>query len=396
MDWIRNAVKSLIRKKGRTFLTILSITVGVTSVILISSIGSAGTQAVQQEIAGMGVGTLCVSADLLNESGSFLKNNHLHAIRTLSCVKQAVPVLSLRGKGMMRGREEDVLVWGIDAGNHQIFSLVQQYGRPLRQKDVQQYKRVCLIDQKTAQKLYSRTNITGKELTVTLNGISVSLKIIGVVDSGGSIMQNVVGEVVPGFLYLPYTTMQEILGVEYLDQIAVTLNENVDEQQSSQRILNLMEESEGESGTFQVQNIAKQKDQLERILQIITQVLSVIAGISLVVAGLGVMTVMLASVSERTREIGIKKSIGASKTDIMREFLLEAVLISAAGSLFGVMCGFFLSAAASVLMKESILISPKTCLCTVLITNLLGIIFGVYPSLQAAKMDPVQALRAEN
>ena len=157
----------------------------------------------------------------------------------------------------------------------------------------------------------------------------------------------------------------------------------------------LLESAEKKEGTFRIQNVAAQKEQLEKILQIVTNLLSLIGGVSLIVAGIGVMTVMLSSVSERTKEIGIKKSIGASGKNIMVEFLLESLLLTVSGCVLGILFGSLLAWLGCMLLGADYLSNSKICLQTLFFSLLIGIVFGVYPSWQAAKMDPVEALRQE-
>ena len=395
MEWIKLAVRSLIRKGTRSFLTVLSIAVGVSSVVLISSIGAVGTESVRQEINGFGIGSLSLTADPTAENAVPLQNEHLFFLRSLSAVEQAVPVLSLKSTAQMAGKTDDVICWGIDAEKNQIIDLTLLDGRGLRQDDISRRKRVCLVDKSTAQRFYSRTNITGKHITLQFSDRAEQFEVIGVVDSGGNIMQNIVGEMVPGFVYLPYTALQDCSGSEMLDQIAVTLSEPDNSSEIQDRILRLLESAEKKEGTFRIQNVAAQKEQLEKILQIVTNLLSLIGGVSLIVAGIGVMTVMLSSVSERTKEIGIKKSIGASGKNIMMEFLLESLLLTVSGCVLGILFGSLLAWLGCMLLGADYLSNSKICLQTLFFSLLIGIVFGVYPSLQAAKMDPVEALRQE-
>lgn len=392
-DLFRCAFQNLTRKKSRTWLTILSIAVGVASVILISSIGAIGTQTVNREIDELGIGALTVSSNRLGTDQIALGEEHLNFLRIQSQVAEAVPVLTEKARVEMRGLLADGMIWGIDAGAKQIFNLDLQYGRLFRKEDVLSGQKICLVDETMAQAFYHRENIVGKKLKISLDGHYETFDIVGVVSSGGNILQNFIGEYVPSFVYIPYTSMQRTLGQNGFDQIALKVEEETNVDAFSEQIIRELEELEGKEGVFRAQNIAQQKEKLNHIMQLVSQILSTIAGISMVVAGLGIMTVMLAAVSERTREIGIKKSIGATKVDIIREFLIEAFALSLLGSLTGTVVGLSIAWIGCQVLHTDFLFQGGSVLFTILFAIGNGLIFGVYPSLKAANLKPVEALR---
>ena len=392
-DLFRCAFQNLTRKKSRTWLTILSIAVGVASVILISSIGAIGTQTVNREIDELGIGALTVSSNSLGTDQIALGEEHLNFLRIQSQVAEAVPVLTEKARVEMRGLLADGMIWGIDAGAKQIFNLDLQYGRLFRKEDILSGEKICLVDETMAQAFYHRENIVGKKLKISLDGHYETFDIVGVVSSGGNILQNFIGEYVPSFVYIPYTSMQRTLGQNGFDQIALKVEEETNIDAFSEQIIRELEELEGKGGVFRAQNIAQQKEKLNHIMQLVSQILSTIAGISMVVAGLGIMTVMLAAVSERTREIGIKKSIGATKVDIIREFLIEAFALSLLGSLTGTVVGLSIAWIGCQVLHTDFLFQGGSVLFTILFAIGNGLIFGVYPSLKAANLKPVEALR---
>lgn len=392
-DLFRCAFQNLTRKKSRTWLTILSIAVGVASVILISSIGAIGTQTVNREIDELGIGALTVSSNSLGTDQIALGEEHLNFLRIQSQVAEAVPVLTEKARVEMRGLLADGMIWGIDAGAKQIFNLDLQYGRLFRKEDILSGEKICLVDETMAQAFYHRENIVGKKLKISLDGHYETFDIVGVVSSGGNILQNFIGEYVPSFVYIPYTSMQRTLGQNGFDQIALKVEEETNIDAFSEQIIRELEELEGKEGVFRAQNIAQQKEKLNHIMQLVSQILSTIAGISMVVAGLGIMTVMLAAVSERTREIGIKKSIGATKVDIIREFLIEAFALSLLGSLTGTVVGLSIAWIGCQVLHTDFLFQGGSVLFTILFAIGNGLIFGVYPSLKAANLKPVEALR---
>ena len=254
---------------------------------------------------------------------------------------------------------------------------------------------VCVIDSNVAELFYKRDNVVGKSLDAMIGGSYVRLEIVGIASSGGNILQNMVGDVIPSFAYLPYTTVQRYTGEDSFGQIAVTLRDSADIDAAAEQLSASVNRFHNIERGFKAENISKQKDTLDNLLGVVTIVLSAIAAVSLVVAGLGIMTVMIVSVNERTREIGIKKSIGATRRTILLEFLIEAFTISLIGSIMGVAAGLALVWAGCALIGVAMSVNPALIAVSVALTVGIGMVFGVYPATVAARLRPVDALRTE-
>lgn len=394
IDSLICSLRNLGRKKLRSMLTISGIAIGVASVVIISSIGAIGKDTINRELGALGLGSLSVSADKKLTSQK-MNAQDLELIKKNPTVESAVPVVTEYSSIRMRGLVATCMLWGIDGGQSPIISLTPQYGRMLNQTDIVGAADVCVVDSNVARLFYKRDNIVGKRLDALIGGSYVSLEIIGVAASGGSILQTMVGEVIPCFAYIPYTTLQRYQGSSAIEQIAVTLKQEYDPQVAGEQIAGEVNRRHNLKSGFKADNIARQKDTLNNLLDIVTNVLSAIAVVSLVVAGLGIMTVMIVSVSERTREIGIKKSIGATGTVILMEFLIEAFTISLFGSMIGVGGGIALVWAGCSLLSIRFLIDPAIILLNVLLSVGIGVIFGVYPAVMAARLRPADALRTE-
>ena len=396
LEMLKIAVRNLSRKSMRTWLTIASISIGIASVVVIGAIGDAGKAAVTSELDNMGITGLSVSTAADGTSTSVhLQMDELNAIRELPSVENAMPLIMYYTDSTLKGEKTDSLVWGIDSGAKQVISLELLHGRLINKNDVESTAKVCLVDQNYALTTYGRENIVGKTMQILMNGNEETYEIIGIVSAGSSIMQNVIGNYVPSIVYVPYTSLQEYAVINKFDQIAVKVNAGSDVEDAQSSIISALDQVSGTTGAFHAENLAKQRDQLMSMLDIITLVLSLIGGISLIVAGLGIMTIMLVSVTERTREIGIKKAIGAKNHKIMVEFLLEAVFITAIGSLLGALVGLGISMLGLMAVGMSAAIQWPTILNAIGVSMLIGVFFGVYPAYKASKLRPVEALRIE-
>ncbi len=395
-DILSCAMKSLARKRLRTALTIGSITIGVVLVVIVSLISNAGKTAVNSELESLGISGLSIStnssADANGESG--ITEETLNLIRSTSNVETAMPLMIEYSLTTLRETQANTLICGIDAGAKQAISLTLKHGRLISKGDVQSASSVCVVDEALAESAYGRENITGKTIRLQIGGSQEEFEIIGIAEAGSTLLQSL-GEFIPSMVYIPYSTMQAMTGCSTFDQVAVRVDSAADVSLTEATILSRLERVTDTHGYFRTDNLSTQRDKLGNLLDIVTLVLTAISGISLVVSGLGIMTIMMVSVSERTREIGIKKAIGASRSRILWEFLTEAVVISLFGSLVGIAVGSGIGLIGMQVFGFSVPIAWTDFLYLILFTVCLGVVFGVYPAIKAARLKPVDALRQE-
>ena len=391
-DFLRFSSKNIGRKRFRSFLTMLSIGIGSCSVLLISLIGQIGQRAVTAEIDSFGVGGLTVSAS--SSLARPLGEAELALIQARPEVSKAQPILLSYLPVSTGGEAVKTAVWGVGTGGGQTIGLSLLQGRLFSSADLREEREVCLIDEYFAAALFGSQNPVGRSITLTAEGHTASLQVCGVVRSGGSITQSLFGEYIPYFAYLPYTTLQTILSDNGYSAIAVDVSQPGTEEQAAARILRLLEENSGIPEGYSVENMALQKERFSQLLSIVTAVLSCAAGVSLVVAGVGIMAAMLSSVGERTREIGIKKAIGASSRAILLEFLWESLLLSFTGSAAGCGCAVIICILGCFFLGISAIIRVEWVLLCIGFSLFLGVVFGVYPAVKAAKLPPAEALRA--
>lgn len=268
------------------------------------------------------------------------------------------------------------------------------YGSIFTKTDVQNSAKVCLVEEGFARAAYKRSNIIGKTVTLFSNSTSTDFTVKGVVANGSGMFYNLIGNYIPSFVYVPYTTAEALRGTKGYDQIAVQTASDSNNDAIGTRIVSAL--SKNSSGnTYVAMNMFKQRQQLSNVLEIITLVISTVGGISLVVAGLGVMTVMTVCVSERTREIGIKKAIGAPKSAILLEFLFESLGISLLGGAAGIASGLSLAYIAMLVMHMEFVFTMRSIIISTFLSVAVGVIFGVHPAIKAANLNPVDALRCE-
>lgn len=383
-------IKSVFRGKTRTILTMSGIGIGVFAVVLISAVGSAGTRQIGSALDGMGINTVLVQPVAANMPTGLTKED-LSGITKLGGIKSATALMAANTELVMRGNSEPCLAWGVDNNAKDIINLKAKYGRLISSADNAAAKRVCVVDEDMAIATYGRANVVGKTARILVGGHYNDYEVVGVAMSGISTLQSVLGGLIPGFVYIPFTTMQLDTGRVTYDKIAVQLF--ADSDAVCDAIVAAIEQRRGGYAGITASNILAQKGQLESILGTVTFVLSLIAGISLLVSGLTVMTTMLASVGERTREIGIKKSIGATNSDILREFLTESIVLSGLGSAAGALSAAVTAAIGFRIAGLSFRPDLFSIITPIIIAVIMGCAFGAYPAVKAAKLDPIVALR---
>lgn len=384
---------SIFRSRTRSLLTMAGIAVGVFSVVLVSTVGTVGTAQVSSTLVTMGVDTLLVQS-AGNSVSVTITDSDVSTVRRVDGVKDVMPLMASMTEAKMTGRRLDCYVWGVDRSADRLISLEAEHGRLINNSDSAAGSKVCVIDEQFAVKSYGRSNVVGKSLSMFLGGKYHEFEIIGVASSGLSGLQGMLTNIMPGFMYIPISTMQQLTGRTTYDKLAVKLDDMDADIPVVEAVKQALNAANGTADAYIVNNLLAQKGQLEDILGIVTTALSLVAGISLAVSGISVMTTMLMSVTERTREIGIKKSIGATGRDICREFLSEAVVLTMLGSAAGASAGLLLSWAGCVVAGIPFQTDWLMMAAAVLASGATGALFGAYPAVKAARLRPVEALRS--
>ena len=386
------AITNIFRSKTRSLLTMAGIAVGVFSVVLISTVGTVGTSQVSATLVTMGVDTLLVQA-ADNSVSVTLTDKDTETVRNIAGVNDVMPLLASMSEAKMIYRRLDCYVWGVDKSADRLISLEAEHGRLVNNSDVSARLKVCVIDEQFAVDTYGRSNVVGKKLSMFLGGKYHEFEIIGVAKSGLSSLQGMLSNIMPGFMYIPISTMQQLSGRSTYDKLAIKIDDMNSDGAIVAEIKETLDRTNGHVDGYICNNLLSQKGQLDDILSIVTTALSMVAGISLVVSGISVMTTMMMSVGERTREIGIKKSIGARKRDICAEFLTESIALTLMGSGLGIAAGLLVSVIGCIVVRVPFELNMTSLGVSVLAAAVIGAVFGAYPAVKAASLKPVEALR---
>lgn len=389
----RCILNCLTYKKIRTTLTILSIAIGVFSVVVITAIANIGKSAINYELDSLGIGGVIISPT--NPSTLSIVSADLDTVRDLSSVEAATPVMMNVSTGIVKNNGSDIALWGVNSDASKVIRLELLHGRLINENDVSSCANVCVIDSALALNNYKRENIVGKNIRILVGSTYETFEVVGIAKSGGNVLQSLVGNYIPNFVYIPYTTMQTYDYSMKIENLAVKFFTNTDLDKSANNLISTLESKNSVTDAYKFENLSQQKDTLNNMLDIITSVLTAIGFVSIIVAGISIMTVMMVAVSERTREIGIKKAIGAGKLQIMLEFITESLIISLIGSMLGGLLGQIVACVGAYLVGSSVGFDFSIVIACVIGALIISAVFGIYPAYTAAKMKPVDALKFE-
>ena len=392
---------SLIANKMRSILTMLGIIIGVAAVIALVSIGNGVKQDIQNSISSLGSNLLMVmpgaprTPGVRPSAGSMksLKVSDYEAISKLDGVKAASPMTNGSYVVIYQNKNWTTSVSGVSYNYLDVNNWSMKSGRFLSEKNVQNRERVVVVGKTVVKNLFGDEDPVGAEIRVK----NIPFRIIGVLNSKGS---GAMGNDQDDMVIIPYTTaMERVEGVDYLRMIYVVgKDENgIDRLQSD--IENLLRVRHGIKDTnlddFNIQNMNSIMETMEETTGTLTLFLGAVAAISLVVGGIGIMNIMLVSVTERTREIGVRKALGATYSVIVTQFLIEAVVISLMGGIIGIILGIGSSKLIGMASGMSTVISIPTIVMSFAFSMAIGLIFGIYPARKAAKLNPIDALHYE-
>jgi putative ABC transport system permease protein len=396
------ALRALLANKLRSILTMLGIIIGVGAVIAMVSIGMGVREKVQSSIASLGSNMLIVmpgaasSQGVRSASGSSITlsaEDAEYIKKTVQGIDYVAPSVSRQYQIIAGNQNWTTTVYGITPEYMAIKSLTVGSGSFVSGQDIKSRNRVAVLGATVAESLFGEMNPTGQSIRIN----NTPYQVIGILDSKG---QSSMGQDQDDIVLVPLTTAQErLLGITYLNSISIQVSTLEGMDQAQEQITSLLRQRHKISGTkeddFTVRNLTSIMQMMTETTGTITLFLGCIGAISLLVGGIGIMNIMMVSVTERTREIGIRKALGARYRDIMLQFLIEAVFIGVLGGVFGVGLGIAAAAAISAFGSLNTVISALSILVPFGVSIAVGLFFGIYPARKAALLDPIEALRYE-
>ncbi|HEX7057349.1 MAG TPA: ABC transporter permease [Bacilli bacterium] len=379
------AFKSILSNKLRSVLTMLGIIIGVMAVIALVSIGKGTTKSVTDQIQNLGTNLLSVNI-IGRGAATTIDYDKAASFANLPNVQYISPIHSQNAMVKFGTTSKSVNVTGTNPDYAKIRNVNVSVGRFLSEIDLLFYEKVALLGANTATDLFGNANPVGQ--SVLINGIR--FKVVGLLAPKGS---SLAGSDDDGVL-IPVTTAQRIFRAKGIR----TLYVQVDNADNMDAVVNELDNElakifRGDTDSYRVLNQQDILDTVSSISNTLALALGGIAGISLLVGGIGIMNIMLVSVTERTREIGIRKALGAKTRDILVQFLIESIVLSGFGGLIGIAIGIGVASAASRALKISSVFSPDVILVAFGFSVMIGVIFGMFPANRAAKLKPIDALR---
>ena len=428
---LRIAMRALARNKLRSILTSLGIIIGVGAVIAMVGVGQGARQQIQDQISAMGSNILFVGSGSVNRGGTrtgwgntkTLVQADLQAIlRECPAVKAAAPGSNTSAQVVFQNNNWSTRVTGTTPEYFDIRVWPVQQGTIFKEADVESTENVAVIGETVRKNLFGDANAIGQtiRMSVRTSGTSTStstssstgsttqtttpstaqpFRVVGVLTSKGYSAGGMGGDQ-DDYIFIPITTLQKkITGDTWLQFIQVSAVSREASFAAQEQIEALLRERHrirpGQDDDFMVRNLADFAELQDQQAKVLTYLLGFVASISLIVGGIGIMNIMLVSVTERTREIGIRMAIGATEADVQRQFLIEAIVLSGIGGAVGIVLGIITSYVITNVFGWAVLIPPEAIVIAVGFSVAVGVFFGYYPARKAARLDPIEALRYE-
>ena len=399
-EYIKSALASIGSNKGRSFLTMLGIIIGISSVLTVLIIGDGMKATINSEIDSIGATSVSVSLDVTKTDKAFTYENLLAIQGALSDIYGVSPNLSAYGSAVAGRNSFSVMLTGGMEASKESSGIKMLHGRYYNQGDVDDAKNVVVISQTAANNLFGYEDVIGQTVSIIAFDLTADFAVIGIrEDTSMDIAYSSWGEDALVAMDAPYTAVANSFDMN-IDNSVTTFNIYLDGDYKNQvlsqarPVVENVMELRGENAV-KISSGSGFDQTTNSILNIVTSVVAIIAAISLLVGGIGVMNIMTVSVTERTREIGIRKSLGATTSSILVQFLAEAAILTFTGGIIGIAFGLSIAALICKIVGFSFMVNPLLVAIVVMISTAIGLFFGIYPAKRAADLDPIEALRTE-
>ena len=400
---LKIAVNALLRNKFRAFLTMLGIIIGVASVITMLGIGEGSKISIQQQIAGMGLNMVTVMPGSQQRGGiqfgaatvqSLTESDAEAILSECPAVMAVSPEVRGSGQAIYGAQNWPTSIYGVNESYLKIRERSVLYGRIFSDREIKTAAKVCLLGETVVQNLFG-PGVDPEGAVIRFK--KIPFLVIGVLAPKGL---STFGQDQDDLIIAPYTTVQKrILAIPYVQAIFTSADDSkstsLAADQITETLRRLHKIKQGEEDDFTIRNQADLLSTFSSVSNILTVLLGAIAGISLLVGGIGIMNIMYVSVTERTREIGLRMAIGGKGFDILMQFLTESVLISVTGGLLGIILGVTASKIIGSVMSWPVIVLPGSEVLSFAVCSVIGIFFGWYPAKKASNLDPIDALRYE-
>jgi len=398
--WV--ALKALRKNKLRSLLTVLGVVIGVCAVITLVNLGSGAQISIQKAISGLGTNLLVIFPGSVTQGGirtgygtvtTLIPEDAGAILSECADVQMVTPIVTSAAQVVFQNQNWSTSILGADTDYQLIKNWPLALGEFFTPQDVKAATKVCVLGETVAEKLFVKQNPVGQVIRVK----RIPFRVVGVLTPKG---QTAFGQDQDDTIIVPYTTAQKrLVGITHINMIMASAVSVEGTAAAQEQIKNLLRHrhkiKKGDDDDFTVRNLADLTAVFSTITGILTLLLGSIASISLLVGGIGIMNIMLVSVTERTKEIGIRLSVGATSQDILLQFLFEAILLSLIGGGIGILFGMGITSTVSYFTGWPSPVSLYAILIAFLFASGVGIFFGLYPARKASRMNPIDALRYE-
>ncbi|MDX9946779.1 MAG: ABC transporter permease [Bacteroidales bacterium] len=400
---LKIAVRALVRNKLRAILTMLGIIIGVASVIAMLAIGEGSKKNIQDQMSSMGTNLIMImpntqmrgGVSLGASSSMALKMSDVETLRNETVyLSEVSPLVSASGQVIYGNQNTQTTVIGGSEEYLEIRKLEIRSGRIFTSGEVRGMSKVCILGETVVENLFGGG---ADPVGFTIRIKNLPFEVIGVLEGKG---ESGMGQDQDDLILAPYTTVQRRLAaIDHINGIYASAVSEEKSKAAADEVTEILRRThklkESEEDDFRVNSQSELLERVSSITDIMTYLLGAIAGISLLVGGIGIMNIMFVSVTERTREIGLRMSIGGRSRDILRQFLVESIIMSILGGALGVVFGYLIAQGAGTLMNSPVVVTSQSVVLAFAVCFVIGVFFGWYPARKAASLNPIDALRYE-